>query len=93
MIPRTGDIPEYTLPKRPKAPPNQLNIPVLIISAVIFIVLVAWYNVISRWYEDTFVSVEEQGSQYRSTIYALGYALLITGITFIVGTIASIYMK
>lgn len=87
----SGLLPKNGLPGRPKgAPPVQLNIPVLIISAVIFIALVAWFNVLSRLYEDTFDINNQNG--YSSTIYALGYAILVTGVAFLIGMITATFM-
>lgn len=87
----TGNLPKNGLPGRPKgAPPVQLNIPVLVISAVIFIALVAWFNVLSRIYEDTFDINNQNG--YSSTMYALGYAILITGVAFLIGMITATFM-
>lgn len=58
-------------------------VPLIILTALIFVTVITWLNVLSHWYEDTFNPPTNRG-QYQVTMLALGYAALVTIITFII---------
>jgi len=53
-------------------------------SAVIFITIISWYNVLSHFYEDIFNSTNTQGNRYKTTFYVLGFAILVTVVSFFI---------
>lgn len=90
----TPDLPRFDYPDRIGIPKDSseasktkkllLNgIPIIIITALIFIAVVTWFNVFSHFYEDTF-HPNNKDDNYLTTKLAFGYAVLVTIITIII---------
>ena len=93
----TTVLPDLDYPHQPKiVSQRQLNIPVIIITALIFIGIIAWFNVLSHWYEDTFIkdpNPDPNQSKYKNTYGSLGYAILVTIVAFVIGWILYSFSK
>lgn len=59
---------------------STFNFFLIIVTAMLFITVITWVNVISRFYEDTFNPSNEE-NRYKTTFLSFGYAIIITLIT------------
>ena len=93
----TPDLPRFDYPERLEAPrrPTNIfsNIPVIIVTALVFITIISWFNVLSHWYEDVFHPPDDTRNKYRTTKLALGYALLVTFVSIFVGIVIYLWIS
>lgn len=55
---------------------DSLNIFLIIVTAVTFITIITWFNVLSHLYEDVFNPINKE-NRYRATFLSLGYAIIV----------------
>lgn len=93
----TPDLPRFDYPERLEAPRRSTNvfsnIPVIVVTALVFITVISWFNVLSHWYEDTFHPPTDNPKNYRTTKLALGYAILVTLISIFGGIIIFLWIS
>jgi len=57
--------------------PFTINVPIIVASGVIFIAILAWFEVLRSLYDRTWEFADEAG-RYEVTIERLGYAVMVT---------------
>lgn len=81
LLYNTLDLPELDYPERPHFRDLKINITDIVVTAVIFITIITWFNVLSHLYEDAF---HPGKNGYQTTFLALGYAILVTLISLVI---------
>lgn len=80
---------EYSDIFEPSEKQDKFDVALVVITAIFFIMVVAWFNVLSRFFEDI-INPTPEGRRFRPTFIALVFAVVVTIMT---GIAYAIYLR